>query len=75
MDEAEKTATEIAKAIRERAKIEMGPWPRDLELFVFVINDGWSFGLSPAANGFEAQYRKAVLQIATELRDSVKLKR
>ena len=41
-----KTAREIAEAIKGQAAVSLGPWPRDLELFIFGAKDSWSCGLS-----------------------------
>jgi hypothetical protein len=35
MVEEPKTATEIVRMIKERAYIQLGPWPVDLELIIF----------------------------------------
>jgi hypothetical protein len=62
-----KLPAEIARLIQEQAVVSLGPWPRDLELFIFVSNAGWSCGLSPATQGSDLKYREGVLQIAREL--------
>jgi hypothetical protein len=36
MVEEPKTATEIARLIKERAYIQLGPWPVDLQLIISV---------------------------------------
>jgi hypothetical protein len=74
MTEEPKTASEIARMIKERAYIVLGPWPVDLQLIIFGTPSGWRCGLSPAtqASG-DAKYREAVLEIAKELQSSVSL--
>jgi hypothetical protein len=62
-----KTAREIAEAIKGQAAVSLGPWPRDLELFIFGAKDSWSCGLSPARQASDIEYREGVLQIAREL--------
>jgi hypothetical protein len=62
-----KTACEIADAIKEQAILSLGPWPPDLELFIFGAKAGCSCGLSPAAQTSDVEYREGVLQIAREL--------
>jgi hypothetical protein len=75
MAKDEKTANQIAQAIKERAVQSLGPWPRDLELFIFCLRSGWNCGLSPATQASDIEYREAVLQIARELRETIQLVR
>jgi hypothetical protein len=63
MIEEPKTATKIARLIKERAYIQLGPWPVDLQLVIFSTTFGWRCGLSPVTQTFgDAQYRDAVLE-------------
>jgi hypothetical protein len=71
MVEEPKTATEIARLIKERAYIQLGPWPVDLQLIIFSTAFGWRCGLSPATR--DASYRDAVLEIVRELQLTVRL--
>jgi hypothetical protein len=78
-DEA-KLPAEIAHLIKEQAVASLGPWPRDLELLIFVSIAGWCCGLSPATQASEVEYREGVLKIAREMQakypaDSVKGRR
>jgi hypothetical protein len=74
MVEEPKTATEIARLIKERAYIQLGPWPVDLQLIIFSTTFGWRCGLSPATQtSGDARYRDAVLEIARELQSTVRL--
>jgi hypothetical protein len=41
MVEEPKTATEIARLIKERAYIQLGRWPVDLQLIIFSTTFGW----------------------------------
>ena len=76
MVEEPKTATEIARLIKERAFILLGPWPVDLQLIIFSTTSGWRCGLSPATQtSDDARYREAVLKIARELQPTVTLVR
>jgi hypothetical protein len=76
MVEEPKTATEIARMIKERAYIRLGPWPVDLQLIIFSTRSGWRCGLSPATQtSNDARYREAVLEIAWELQSTVALVR
>jgi hypothetical protein len=70
-----KTAREIAEAIKGQAAVSLGPWPRDLELFIFGAKDSWSCGLSPARQASDIEYREGVLQIARELQKAVRFTR
>ena len=70
-----KTAREIADAIKEQAMLSLGPWPRDLELFIFGGKAGWTSGLSPATKISDIKYREGVLQIARELQKLIQLAR
>jgi hypothetical protein len=70
-----KTAREIADAIKEQAMLSLGPWPRDLELFIFGGQAGWTCGLSPANTISDIKYREGVLQIARELQKQIQLVR
>jgi hypothetical protein len=76
MVEEPKTATEIARLIKERAYLQLGPWPVDLQLIIFSTTFGWRCGLSPATQtSGDAVYRDAVLEIARELQSTVSLVR
>ena len=75
MAKDEKAANQIAQAIKERAVQFLGPWPRDLELFIFGLRSGWSCGLSPVTQTGDIEYREAVRQIARELRETIQLVR
>jgi hypothetical protein len=76
MVEEPKTATEIARLIKERAFILLGPWPVDLQLIIFSTTSGWRCGLSTATQtSDDARYREAVLKIARELQPTVTLVR
>jgi hypothetical protein len=71
-----KTATEIARMIKERAYVLVGPWPVDLQLIIFSTTSGWRCGLSPASQtSNDLRYREAVLKIASELQSKVALVR
>jgi hypothetical protein len=70
-----KTATDIARMIKEQATVTLGPWPRDLELFIFGTKSGWKCGLSPATQASDAEYREAVLQLVRELQETVSMVR
>jgi hypothetical protein len=60
MVEEPKTATEIARMIKEQAYIQLGPWPVDLQLIIFSTALGWRCGLSPATQtSGDASYRDA----------------
>jgi hypothetical protein len=75
MSDEIKTAREIADAIKEQAVASLGPWPRDLDLFIFGAKAGWSCGLSPTTQTSEIEYREGVLQIARELQKQFQLPR
>jgi hypothetical protein len=75
MTEESKTAREIMLMIKVRAYILLGPWPTDLQIFIFGTTSGWRCGLSPAAQGSYTEYRETVLQIARELQSTVRLVR
>jgi hypothetical protein len=68
-----KTASDIALLIKEQASLSLGPWPRDLQLFIFGTRSGWKCGLSPATKASDSEYRDAVLQIAREFQSAVSL--
>lgn len=63
---------EIASLIKYQAVLKLGPWPRDLQLFIFATKATWSCGLSPALQIGDMIYRDGVLAIARELRSSIK---
>ena len=74
MVEEPKTATEIARLIKERAYTQLVRWPVDLQLIIFSTTFGWRCGLSPATQtSGDASYRDAVLEIARELQSTVRL--
>jgi hypothetical protein len=76
MVEEPKTATEIARMIKERAYILLGPWQIDLQLIIFSTTFGWRCGLSSATQtSGDAKYRDAVLEIARERQSTVSLVR
>jgi hypothetical protein len=66
-----KTASDIARMIKEQADLSLGPWPRDLQLFIFGTKSGWKCGLSPATQASDSEYREAVLRIVRELQSAV----
>jgi hypothetical protein len=68
-----KTASEIARLIKDRANYSLGPWPMGLQLFIFGRTSGWKCGLSPARQASDPGYREAVLQIAKELQTTITL--
>jgi hypothetical protein len=70
-----KTASDIARTIKEQANLSLGPWPRDLQLFIFGTQSGWKCGLSPAMQASDVDYREAVLQIAMGLQETVSMVR
>jgi hypothetical protein len=67
MTDGTKLPAEIARLIQEQAVVSLGPWPADLQLFIFVSNAGWSCGLSPATQVSEIEYREGVMKIAREM--------
>jgi hypothetical protein len=75
MADETKTASQIALAIKEQAVLSLGPWPLDLELFIFGAKGGWKVGLSPAAQASDITYRQGVMEIARELQKTIQLVR
>jgi hypothetical protein len=75
MTDALCTAGEIADMIKARATSSLGPWPRDLQLYIFGDAPGWRCGLSPAMQASDVAYREGVLGIVTELQRTIKLAR
>jgi hypothetical protein len=73
MTEEPKTATEIVRMIKEQAYLSLGPWPIDLQIFIFGTTSGWRCGLSPATQASDSEYREAVLKIARGLQSTVSL--
>jgi hypothetical protein len=73
MSEVVKSATEIARMIRETAELSLGPWPRGLEILIFKVESDWKFGLSPASHGSENEYRDGVFRLAHELQKTVRI--
>jgi hypothetical protein len=67
MTDETKLPAEIARLITEQAVVSLGPWPTDLQLFIFVSKAGWSCGLSPATQASDVEYREGVLKIAREM--------
>jgi hypothetical protein len=65
---------EIAGPIKDQAVLTLGPWPRDLQLLVFVTKAEWGCGISPATHFSDARYRDSVLQIARELQKTIAAK-
>jgi hypothetical protein len=70
-----RTAGEITDMIKTRATSSLGPWPRDLQLYIFGETLAWRCGLSPAMQESDVEYREGVLGIATELQRTIKLAR
>jgi hypothetical protein len=68
-----RTAGEIAGLIRARASSSFGPWPHDLQIYIFAENPQWRCGLSPATQASDVEYREGVLRIAKELQKTIKL--
>jgi hypothetical protein len=55
--------------------VSLGPWPRDLELVIFVSNAGWCCGLSPATQASDVEYREGAIPQSNSGNYSVKLRR
>jgi hypothetical protein len=70
-----KTAATIARMIRDQAELSLGPWPPDLELFIFAQRSEWKCGFSPAIQSGDIEYREGVLRIARELQKTVRVAR
>jgi hypothetical protein len=68
-----RTAGEIAGLIRARASSSLGPWPHDLQIYIFAEKPEWRCGLSPATQASDVEYREGVLRIAKELQSTIKL--
>jgi hypothetical protein len=75
MSEDVKTTAQIAQMIREQAELSLGPWPRDLELFIFARKSEWKCGFSPATQSSDIEYREGVLRIARRLQETVRVPR
>ena len=73
MTDEPKTAREIVRMIKEQAYLSLGPWPIDLQIFIFGTTSRSRCGLSPATQASVTEYREAVLQIAKELQSTATL--
>jgi hypothetical protein len=70
-----RTASGIAGLIKARASSSLGPWPHDLQIYVFAEKPEWRCSLSPATQASNLEYRDGVLSIAKELQRTIKLAR
>ena len=68
-----RTASEIAGLIKARASSSLGPWPHDLQIYIFAEKPEWRWSLSPATQASDVEYREGVLLIAKELQSTIKL--
>jgi hypothetical protein len=51
--------------------MEMGsPWPRDIQIIIFTMPQGWKCGLPLAKHGDDIPYREAALQLHSSFRKS-----
>jgi hypothetical protein len=74
MDTVAKTPTEITRLILAEAVRQIGPWPSNLDVFVFRTDDGWECLVTPTCDPREATYREEVLEIGRSLEQSIRLK-
>jgi hypothetical protein len=63
-----KTAYELQDLIVEQACALHGPWPAGMTLFVFDDAYGWSASVSQPASDDDLCYRRAALDVVTELK-------
>ena len=65
---------EIAGLIKDQAVLTLGPWPRDLQLLVFVTKAEWAAGsVRPLISAMRG-IGDSVLQIAREFQKTIAAK-
>jgi hypothetical protein len=70
MDKPQLNATAIVRMIKEGAVSLMGPWPRDIEVFIFSVGQNkWRWGFSPVTHPSEANYVAKANEIAASVRE------
>jgi hypothetical protein len=67
MDKIAKTTKQLSDLIRSEASARIGPWPRNMQVFVYPLNDCWRIviGYSDLA---DTDYRDKVMALTAELR-------
>ena len=69
MQKPQLNATALARLIKEEAQSLMGPWPKDVEIFIFSIGaNHWRWGFSPITHPSEALYLAKANEIAAAVR-------
>lgn len=74
MGKTEATPTEIIRMISAEATRLIGPWPSNLDIFVFRVDDSWECLITPTNNPTEAKFRDVALQIGLSLERIFKLR-
>jgi hypothetical protein len=69
-----KTPNEIARLIVVEAVRQIGPWPDNLDVFIFRTDHGWECLVTPTGDPCEAAYREEILEIGRTLEQSITLK-
>jgi hypothetical protein len=70
MDKPQLNATSLVRMIKEGAVSLMGPWPQDIEIFIFSVGQNqWRWGFSPVTHPGEAIYLAKANEIAASVRE------
>jgi hypothetical protein len=68
------TSNEIIQTIASEVVRQLGPWPSDLDIFVFRIACGWECLITQTDDPIASRYRAAALRIGKDLEVIITLK-
>lgn len=74
MDELVRSPGEITRLVLAEATRQIGPWPTNLDIFVYRTGESWKCLVTPTNNPDELTYRRAVLKLGRKLEKTIKLK-
>jgi hypothetical protein len=70
MSKPQVDATTLVRLIKEGAVALMGPWPKDIEIFIFSLSQNkWRCGFSPITHPSEAFYVAKAHEVANAVRE------
>jgi hypothetical protein len=61
-----RTADQLTTIIKQRAT-QHGPWPSEMTMLLYPMNDTWEVMVSPGKSVQEEEFRITVMWIATQM--------
>ncbi|CAN5479331.1 hypothetical protein BH10PLA2_BH10PLA2_36470 [soil metagenome] len=69
-----KTPGELTQLILAKSVQKFGPWPSNLDVFVYRTDSGWEYVITPTNDPAELSYCRKVLRLGRKLEKMVRLK-